>query len=87
LVNVNAKIICDVTLVFKHKVGVEAGNTKRINHGIIDGKNATVISVQCNDAIIANEQARITRGLVKTMCKKPLDKVLVPIVCGLLTTI
>ncbi len=58
LVNVNAKIICNRTLVFKHKVGAEAGN-KHIDHGIIVGKDAIVIGVQGNDAIIAKEQARI----------------------------
>ena len=59
LVNVNAKIICDWTLIFKHKVSAKAGN-ECINHGVIDSKDATVIGVQSNDAIIANEQARIT---------------------------
>jgi len=38
LVNVNAKIICNRTLIFKHKVSVKAGNG-HINHGIVDGKN------------------------------------------------
>jgi len=86
LVNVNAKIICNRTLIFKHKVGAEAGK-KGIDHDREKKKNATVIGVQSNDAIIAKEQARITCGLMKTTCKKPLDKVPVPIVCGLLTTI
>ncbi len=37
LVNVNTKIVCDWTLIFKHKVSAN----EHINHSIIDGKNAT----------------------------------------------
>ncbi len=45
LINVNDKIIHDWTLIFKDKASVKAGD-KCINHSIVDGKDATVISVQ-----------------------------------------
>jgi len=57
LINVNTKIVCKWILIFKHKIGAKADN-ECINHSIIDGKDATV-HVQCNDAIIANEQTRV----------------------------
>jgi len=86
LMNADPEVVLDRTLVFKHEFGLQAFD-KGINDGIGSGKNAAIIHVKNNDTVIANEQAGVTGGLVKTPSNQTANKMLVPIMCGLFATI
>jgi len=79
------KVVFDRTLIFEHELRFQAGNMS-INDGIGESKDA-IIHVENNDTIIANEQAGVTGGLVKTLSNQTMNKMLVPIMCGLFATI
>jgi len=65
LINANPEIVLDGTLVFEHKLRLQAVD-KGINDIIRDGEKAAIIRIENNDTVVANEQAGITGGLVKT---------------------
>jgi len=77
LINANPKIVLDGTLVFKHKLGLQAFDMG-INDSIRGGKNAAIIHVKNNDTVVADEQAGVTGGLVKTPSNQTANKMLVP---------
>jgi len=86
LINANTKVLLDRTLIFEHKIELQAIN-EGIDHCIRKGKVETVICVNNNDTIVANQQAGVTGGLVKALSNQAANKMLVPIMCSLFTMV